>query len=271
MAVLEIHDRLLDLSEAIRPLSGTVIELAEAVSDANVEISQVGRIVSQDPGLVAPLLREANSAIFGASSEVTTVDGAIVRLGIARVLAVATASALDGVTPSDLPGYNLAGDTLWAHAKLASQAAECIRRLSTVEIGPEVVTAALLHDIGKVILGQVLVHRELHQARVYYEDITTAERELISLDHAEVGALLLEMWNLPLSIVEAVRYHHEPTDSEGPAAHAIHVADAVAWAVVEPEEHFANSQLDASLEQLGLTFDQILVAVNRQLERESNS
>ncbi len=267
MAVLEIHDRLLDLSEAIRPLSATVIELAEAVIDDDVQISKIAQIVSGDPGLAAPLLREANSAFSGSSSEVDTVEGAVVRLGIARVLAVATSASLDGVVPVELPGYDIAGDDLWIHAKTASLAADSIRRLSPMEIGPEIVTAALLHDIGKVIMGQVLVYRQLDQARIHTGDITVAERELISLDHAEVGALLLEMWRLPKSISDPVRHHHAPFELDGLGAHAIHIADIAAWGVTNPDEYLITPVAEDSLQRLGLTLDQIVDAVRRQLER----
>lgn len=270
MAVLEIHERLLDLSEAIRPLPATVIELAGAVADEGVDISTVGQIVSKDPGLVAPLLREANSAFSGASSEVTTVDGAIVRLGIARVLAIAMSSSLDGVVPASLPGYDLAGDALWAHAQLAALAAESIRRLSPMEIGPEIVTAALLHDIGKVILGQVLVYSQLDQARIHTGEITSAERELISLDHAEVGALLLDIWKLPRSISDPVRHHHAPFDGEGLGAHALHTADVAAWFITNPNEYLVTPLVEDCLSELGLTLDQIVEAVRRRLEQQGN-
>lgn len=269
--MLEIHDRLLDLSEALRPLSSTVIELAAAVIDEDVDIARVGQIAAQDPALVAAILREANSAASGSNAVIDTVDGAIVRLGIARLLAVATAASLEGVVPEDIPGYDIAGDTLWAHAQLASRCAEVVRRLSPMEIGPELVTAALLHDIGKVVMGQIIIYRQLDQARIHTGDITIAERELISLDHAEVGALLLEMWRLPPSICNPVRFHHAPAELDGLGGHALHVADLAAWTMTNPEEYLMTPVAEDSLQRLGLTLDQIVDAVRISLEREQGN
>jgi HD-like signal output (HDOD) protein len=271
LLALELHDRLLDLSEALRPLPATVIELAQAVASEGVSVPQVAQIVSKDPGLVAPLLSEANSAASASVTEITTVDRAVSRLGIARVLAIATSSAMHGVVPDQLPGYDLAGDTLWGHAQLSSRVAEVLRRVSPMEIGPEIVTAALLHDLGKVIMGQVLVYRHLDQARLHAGDLVAAERELVSLDHAEVGAILLEIWKLPASICEPVRYHHAPHEGGGLSAHALHIADVAAWAKVNPEEHVMTPVAENSLRELGLTFDQVMEAIDRELERTAGS
>lgn len=218
---LALHNDLLDLAESVTPMPATVTRLAAAVASEQCEIEDVTTILREDPMVVAALLRESNSAVSAPVTEIVTVEAAIVRLGMGRVLAVATDCGVTGQTRDELASYELSAGALWEHSVRASYVAETIYQASPSLTGPEVVSAALLHDIGQMLLDKVLDPAHFLEARKYHKKITHAERELADVDHAELGALLLELWEVPSSIVEAVRYHHQPDVPGTAMAHIV--------------------------------------------------
>ena len=261
--------------------------LVSAVANDRCEIEEIAWIVREDPIVVAALLRESNSAMSAPVSEIVTVEAAIVRLGTARVLAVATDSGLPKQTRMSLRSYHLAVGELWEHSLRVSYVAEAFYRTDRSLAGPEVVTAALLHDLGQMLLDQVLDPDHFGQARAYHGDVTAAERELVDVDHAELGALLLEMWGIPWSISDAVRHHHQPEFGESAMPYIIHAADRFVHEIFDPEpdraddehaddEHADSDQVDShhaalhesllrSLDVLGLNYDRVLTVVRKQL------
>ena len=268
---LDFHHHLLDLAEAMRPLPTTVVRLASVIADENSHITEVTSILREDPSLVAGLLRESNSAASAPSSDIVTVEAAIMRLGLARVLAIATNAAMKGTEAQKaLPAYGLGAGGLWEHSIMCSYVAEAIYRKMPRTVGAEVVTAALLHDIGQIVLDKVLDPRHFQMARTTNLLVTTAERELVEVDHAELGALLLELWDIPHSITDAVRYHHEPVMGDGLMAHVVFVANIVSHDFDEDWPERTDEQdalLEASLNELGIDYDEILSLATRMLER----
>jgi len=98
---------------------------------------------------------------------------------------------------------------------------------------PVAFTVGLLHDIGKLVLGQTLTADLQVKIRrlIEHEHIARAEAEKIVLgtDHSEVGALLLQSWHLPDELVEAVANHHQPILTPKPRLSVVtHLADCVA-------------------------------------------
>jgi len=224
---LALHNELFELAEAVPPLPSTVTRLAAIISDSDSELEDVTSVLREDPLLVASLLRESNSATSAPASAIATIDAAIMRLGMARVLAVATAAGAPAQTQTELTSYEMSSGQLWEHSIRSSYVAEAIYRMNRSLCGPEVVTASLLHDVGKMLLDQALDPVYFREARSCHLQTTDAERELVDVDHAEIGAILLELWDIPQSIVDTVRFHHKPENCESLMAHVVFIADFV--------------------------------------------
>jgi HD-like signal output (HDOD) protein len=276
---LDLHHHLLDLAEAMRPLPATVSRLAAVIADESSQIEDVSSIIREDPSLIAALLRESNSAASAPASEIVTVEAAVMRLGLARVLAIATSSSLGSETQKPLPAYDLGAGDLWTHSVTCSYAAEAVYRMSSRAVGPEVVTAALLHDIGQIVLDNVLDRDQFVMAKAVNVLVTTAERELVEVDHAELGALLLELWEIPRTITNAVRFHHDPEAAIGELpAHAVYVANLVAHEIavdddeidddfVEELHEEEQAQLERSLDLLDVDHEDLVERAIRLLVR----
>lgn len=267
---LDLHHRILEEAEALRPLPQAVLDLARTVSSPDAGLREVAECLRGDPVLTGVVLREANSALMAARDAASTVEQAVVRLGGARVLAIAVANSLPSEVNQALPGYGIYEGGLHAHAVAASHAAEVIRSMSSPELPPSLVTAALLHDIGKILLGRMLRPQLIPDARQNGQDITSAERDLLDLDHAEVGAALVAHWKLPDDIVDAIRHHHQPALG-GPLAHGVTVADAVAHLVLGDEAITGISgtvtPVELSCLELRIDLGALVARVTERLDR----
>jgi len=226
---LDFQHQLLDLAESLKPLPSTVVQLIAIASDGNSSIDDVEELLREDLALAAAILSEANSAMSGSAAEITTVRGAVMRLGLSRVTTIAAGSAMsDSEAVRPLDSYGLRRGELLRHSQITSYVAEVIHGLAPQVVSSEAVAAALFHDLGQLVLNKVLDPVHFGQARQACELVTEAERELVDVDHAEIGAFLLGMWGIPHKICEAVRFHHEPSKSPGKLAHSVNVANQVA-------------------------------------------
>lgn len=253
-------------ARAMRPLPASVCRLAALVADDDSTIDAVVAAVESDPVLIASLLREANSASSSSVEEITTVRAAVVRLGFGRTLVASTAAAVGSESQAALPAYDLRVGEMWKHATTGAVAAEIVRQMADVPLDPGVATAALLHDIGQVLLNDVLQPSRFSGLINCGMAIDEAEREIVDLDHAETGAVLLELWDVPPVIVEAVRWHHQPGSSERAEAHAVSVASHLAAEILFEAESQRpqRSGIEESLLTLGIDEVAVIDAVIAQ-------
>jgi putative nucleotidyltransferase with HDIG domain len=215
------------------PLPTSVTRLAALVCDAAPEIDTVVEIVEHDPALTGALLRAANSSWSAARREIVSVREATIRLGTGPVLSVALAANLRGPLREALPAYGLAEDELWEHSVAAFVAADEIASAATCAVPAAAATAALLHDVGKLVVARFVDDETAARLAAACDggaSVLEAERSVLGVDHAELGALVVRSWGLPGALVGAVRTHHRPGPGDLAAA-VVHLADHVAHEV----------------------------------------
>jgi putative nucleotidyltransferase with HDIG domain len=195
-----------------------VPELLKLLNQPNVESGKIVKLISIDPALTTNVLRICNSAYFGAAVPTCDVQEAVTRLGFQQVFQLVVAATGAKFLGAAQKGYGLDHGELWKHSVAAAVAAQLIAK----KLGDEenlAFTAALLHDLGKIILAQALegVYSKLIQeTETRQQSLLESEKSLLGVQHAEVGGRLLEQWKFPPNIVAAVWFHHVPT---GAAAH----------------------------------------------------
>ncbi len=234
------QEAFLETAERMGGLPVTVGRLATLVADPEHEIDEIVSVVEVDQALTAAVLRLANSAATGMRFPVRTVHQAAVVLGGTALLGVALSLNLSGQMRAALPAYGLAEGMLWHQSVAASTAADIIRLTSDVQCPPESSTAALLHDFGKVVLcqhfgGQVL---EMLATAAATEGISVveAERAVLGIDHAMIGGLVAQSWQLPESIVEAIAYHHQAHEGLSAVCAVVSLAHAMVHDILEQPE-----------------------------------
>ena len=186
-------------------------ELKFALSRPNTSIERITQIVEQDVALSAKLLQLVNSAFFGLARDVTDLKTAVNCLGTTILHdLVLTLEVFRSLTPNEYVTEEHL-EEFQKHAQLTARIAAGIAQ--TTHIPPAVVLAALMHDVGKLVIAErTPAHfaRALAQAEHEGLPLYEIEEKLTHFSHAEVGAYLLSLWGLPYAIVEAVAHHHHP-------------------------------------------------------------
>ncbi len=213
-------------------LPKTYTTLTKALDDPDVSLAQVGKVIEQDPGLTVKVLRLANSAIFGVAREISSVRHALSYLGIGIVRHLVLSLEVLAMFPLGKHTESFSLETFQDHARLVARIAA--RLPVPKHLTDAVMVAALLHDVGKLVLASRLpghLHRCLAVASEQGRPLHVVEQEILGLTHAEIGAYLLALWALPAPMVEAVAHHHHPTrvPADGlDVLAAVYIADTLA-------------------------------------------
>jgi putative nucleotidyltransferase with HDIG domain len=202
------------------PVMPAVAARVLSFSDDVVSVHEVARVIATDPVLTASLLRVANSAYYGFARRLATVHEAVLLLGFKQVRQVAVGASLIAAWKQHRPpagGFDL--DLFWGHSLAVAVMAETGARKFNAGRPEEAFTAGLVHDVGALALRQAMpleFAEALDIAGRTGISIWDAELDRIGFTHAELGGALVQRWNLPARIVEAVARHHEALAS--PAA-----------------------------------------------------
>ena len=220
---------------------------------------RIGRIIAQDMGMTAKILQIANSAMYGPRAEISEPGQAVMLLGLntiqAMVLSLSVFSAFDS---SVIDAQEV--QQLWDHSVSTSRFSKAIAQSEGIAghaLDPYL-SAGLLHDIGKLVMasGDPEAYRRILNVTASTEtNLWLVEKQDLGCSHAEIGAYLLGIWGLPASIIEAVAWHHYPSDSpvtDFSPVTAVHTASAF-HAQLHPEFRHGDPDLDqAFLERIGL-------------------
>ncbi len=220
------------------PISQAALQLVNLLDEPAVSNEDVVQVLKYDNVLTAKLLRACNSPYFGLEEPVSSVDQAVLILGHHQILHIVLTLAFGGAMAVPLVGYAVESNELWRHSLTAATAAEhVVSNGIDINVDPHVAfTVGLLHDIGKLVLGQVLTPEHQTNIRALIEDKRNsrweAEKLVLGTDHAEVGGALLRAWNLPEDIIEGVGNHHQPVVDPKPKLSSVsHLANCLAHRV----------------------------------------
>jgi len=220
--------------DQLAPIPVSLPKLARTLANPNANLHDIVGIIEYDVALTANVLRMANSAAFAPRNSILTVRDAVVWLGAGRVLQLAVGDHAKGILGQPCSGYDLTERELWHHSVAAALGADLLRRFTTEHIPPVAFTAALLHDIGKLIVSRRIsddLRRQINRL-VEREQLPffEAERAVLGINHAEIGGVIAKRWSFPKILVDCIALHHNP-DGEGivsPALDAVHIGNVVA-------------------------------------------
>ena len=217
------------------PISQAALKLVNLLDSSEVSNEEVVQVIRCDNVLTAKLLRACNSPYFGLEEPVSSVDQSVLMLGHQQILHIVLTVAFGTAMVVPLPGYAVEANELWRHSLITASAAEIIvAETSEMNVeAPVAFTVGLLHDIGKLALGQALTPEIQANIRQMIEaekiSRSEAEKKIIGTDHGEVGACLLRGWNLPEDILEATANHHNPMFEPRPKLSVVtHMANCLA-------------------------------------------
>ncbi|HEY1313747.1 MAG TPA: response regulator [Steroidobacteraceae bacterium] len=203
-------------------------EILACIRRPDATLVDAAQIIARDVAMTANILKLVNSAFFGSRQSITRIDRAVAYLGMDTLGSLVLAHGVfqSGVSIG-IEGFSL--EELWRHSlqtALLSKAIALDRGLSAINV-EEAFLVGLLHDVGKIVFAT--------RAPAVGDSAISNEEAVAQMQshHAEVGAYLLGLWGFPNSIVEAVAFHHNPSqtaDSSLGLAGIIHIADRLSRA-----------------------------------------
>jgi putative nucleotidyltransferase with HDIG domain len=221
--------RLLTNIRNLPSLPSIILEVSKLLNNSQTSASDLGKIIGKDQGLVAKILTVANSPLYGLPRRVATVEFAIVILGFDHikniVMAISMIEAFKGKDKS-----NWDNKSYWNHTLFTATAAKGIADELGYSKSGEVFTAALLHDLGISVIQRYFNIEFNNICRLVDEQqmrFLIAEKKNLGITHQEVGKFLIDRWNLPESLGEAIANHHQPSKAENniKLSSIIHLAD----------------------------------------------
>lgn len=214
------------------PFPAVAIRLVQMLAREDVDISQVGKMISAEPVFATRVLQMANSPLFAVTRQVKTISHAIVVVGLARVKAITVTRALGDFVG---PALNIkALRVCWRNTLAGAIVAEKLARACRMDTDFAYV-AGLLRDIGRLAL--LVKYPEsytnlLAVTREHAFDIRTVERDLFDIDHCEAGAWIMERMPFPAELCEVAAHHHDAVgDSPFKMVQLVRVADRTADAL----------------------------------------
>lgn len=188
-------------------LPAVVINIIDASKDPDIGLTDIADILRVDPALSARILMIANSSMYARRREVNNLNEALSLLGLNATLNIALSfSLVKSLSNSADHKYNY--DKFWKRSILAAT----IARQIGVELGlknlEDLFLAGLLQDIGILAIDCSTFDCNEDSCNSTHKERITCEINRLGVDHADIGAWLLESWNLPEKLYKAVLCSH---------------------------------------------------------------
>ena len=189
-------------------------QIIALAGDPHIDISQVAAVIGRDPGLASKLLRVANSPLYSRQRKSTNLRQALIVLGLHGATMLALGFSLVG-TYRSLKRNGVDSDRFWRRAILGASAARCFGALQNAGAVEDIFLAALLQDIAILGVDRAApdFYRDLPR-KASHREFSAHETAHLGIDHAELGAWLLEYWKLPKPLCRAVAWSHGPSTAD---------------------------------------------------------
>ena len=231
-----VDDIISDIN-TLTPIPPVATQIIALVEDDNSSMSDIADLIIYDPSLTASLLKICNSAHFGLARRVDSVRDAITLLGLDQIVELVFLNATAENFRDKPDGYGLGEGELWQHAVLSAYVAKRMAENHGLQSHKHLIfTAALIKDIGKIVMGRfvafsyekinILVHSKGYS-------FNEAEKEVIGINHEELGARIGKKWRFGDKLIYMIRNHHmtDETARNDRSTALVYLADIVCMMV----------------------------------------
>lgn len=218
--------------EDLKPIPAVFNQVMKIVEDPHGSLNEIADIIIYDPSITANLLRKCNSAYYNLPVKIDSVKDAVAYLGLDQVINLVLINASEQNFKRGQSGYGLNEGELWRCSVSSALVAKEIASKIKTDNPHAVFTGALLKDIGKIVLDRFVsdtfekIRREVQDNGRSFRE---AEKKVIGIDHAELGALLARKWGFSPKMVNIIRHHHLEDESQKDNVDVciVYLADAV--------------------------------------------
>ena len=231
-----------DLSKILKkvnqldPIPTVIHKVLDLAADPESALEDMVSVVERDPAITANLLRTVNSAHMGLPVKVDSVHQAVAMLGLQQIVELVLSQNVSGNLKRSQKGYGLAKGDLWRQSLAVAMLARTLADQHDLMSLPAIYTAALLKDIGKVILHEFVADQlSAIQKLVSRKGLSfvEAEMEVLGMDHTTLGGMIAKQWHFSPHMIYMIENHHltNPASRNDPATATLYLADMVAMMV----------------------------------------
>jgi len=218
---------------ALATLPEVTARIIAIVEDPRSSASSLHKIISHDPALVSRILKLVNSAFYGLPGQISSIDRAIVLLGLNAVKNVAVAASLGQLFRGVKLCEGFTARDLWTHCIAVAVTARELAKSLKIPLVDEAFLAGLIHDVGILVALQVWPAKVQTVCSTVLEqggDFCAAERQILGVDHQMLGKALAEKWKFPRTCQQAAGFHHAPrslAEDSRLVVCLVHIADTI--------------------------------------------
>ncbi len=207
-----VDSAIADVGE-IATLPEVTVKIIQIVENPKSTARDLHEVIRNDPALSARILKVVNSAFYGLPGQISSIDRAIVLLGLSAVKNIAIAASMTHLFNSGPAIEGFSGSEVWKHSISMGVTA---RLLSSAQGRPAVeesFLAGIIADLGLLVERQVF-RKQLAEVIAKYEStggkFCEIEEALIGADHQAFGSALAAKWRFPQNLCTTIGYHHKP-------------------------------------------------------------
>lgn len=252
--------------DQLPPLPEVASKVINMVNNPDVSFKQVALEISKNQAMTANILKLCNSAFFSKGKEITSIDRAIVTLGLKEVKDIVLLVAAKPVLDKAVIGYDLGQGDLWKQGlSVATMSRDIALGKKRKDIADVVFTGGIIHNVGKVVIALFVQQAFMNILDLVQSSGITfheAEKNVLGFNHQEVGEKILEKWNFPPVLRSIVRFYQDP--ELAPAEHQlevsiVHVANAICLmgGVGIGNDGLYHEMKDQAVKKVGLTQNEL--------------
>ena len=224
---------ILEQIDLLAPIPAIASQIMTKSDDPDSSLAEIADLIANDPALTANLLKICNSAYFSLPRKVESVKDAVAWVGLDQIVELVLTNSVSANFNKGLEGYGLGEGELWRHAVTSAHIAKSLaQRYGASQNKHLIYTAALLKDIGKLILGRFVafsfekINILVHSQGYSFND---AEKNIIGMNHEELGAMVGQKWAFSEKLIYMIRHHHLTNESarQDPETTLIYLADII--------------------------------------------
>ena len=256
-------------------------KVMKLTSSLDANITEISKHISADQSLSAKVIRMSNSAIYGRTKEINSLDEAIKVLGFTQVRSIIVSASTFNIFKSGT--HAKIADLLWQHSVAVALGAKMITKQFTNLDKEEAYLGGLLHDIGKLVLLQTapnVFEEIIAQIKTSDKKFSEIANIVLGFNHQHIGHALLVKWEFPSHLIEEISYYHhsnisEPEESPSIArsiAIANSMANYIGASFFNPFQHNSDKQIFIGQNELDVEeFIELRLKFEENYHKEINS
>ena len=195
----------------LEPIPAVANQLLSIVDNPDTSMEDIANVIQYDPVVTSSVLKICNSAYFGLKNPAESVKDAVNMLGTDQIVELVIMKSGAKTLSGSQKGYGLEGGGMWRYAVSSAVIAKQVAQKLCLKNKNTIFTSALVKDIGKIIL-ESHVSDSYQRIKDLVENehfsFREAEKKILGIDHAELGAMIAKMWKFSPKMIKLIRHHH---------------------------------------------------------------